>query len=148
MANGTAVVDLLRHRGALGSGQHRRPQFRQPVHRGLSGERHLDTNKEFQQKYLAAGGRNAVFNFPPAGTHSWGYWGAQLQAMKPDLQRVWASRRLPSLRSASGISRSISSSHRGRHVRGARQSPRGDSDPPWDTLGPLGSAERLNWLNE
>ncbi len=48
----------------------------------------LDTNKEFQKKYLAAGGRNAVFNFPPAGTHSWGYWGAQLQAMKPDLQRV------------------------------------------------------------
>jgi diacylglycerol O-acyltransferase/trehalose O-mycolyltransferase len=48
----------------------------------------LDTNKEFQKKYLAAGGRNAVFNFPPSGTHSWGYWGAQLQAMKPDLQRV------------------------------------------------------------
>ena len=48
----------------------------------------LDTNKEFRQKYLAAGGRNAVFNFPAAGTHSWGYWGAQLQAMKPDLLRV------------------------------------------------------------
>jgi len=48
----------------------------------------LDTNKEFQKKYLAAGGRNAVFNFPPAGTHSWGYWGAQLQAMKADMQRV------------------------------------------------------------
>ena len=48
----------------------------------------LDTNKEFQRKYLAAGGRNAVFNFPPAGTHSWGYWGAQLQAMKADIQRV------------------------------------------------------------
>lgn len=48
----------------------------------------LNTNKEFQQRYLAAGGRNAVFNFPPAGTHSWGYWGAQLQAMKPDLLRV------------------------------------------------------------
>lgn len=48
----------------------------------------LDTNKEFQRKYLAAGGRNAVFNFPPSGTHSWGYWGAQLQAMKGDLQRV------------------------------------------------------------
>jgi hypothetical protein len=30
---------------------------------------------------------------------------------------------------------------------GARQSPRGDSDPPADTFGPLGSAERLNWLN-
>ena len=48
----------------------------------------LDTNKEFQKKYLAAGGRNAVFNFPPSGTHSWGYWGAQLQAMKADMQRV------------------------------------------------------------
>jgi diacylglycerol O-acyltransferase / trehalose O-mycolyltransferase len=48
----------------------------------------LNTNKTFQQKYLAAGGRNAVFNFPPSGTHSWGYWGSQLQAMKPDLQRV------------------------------------------------------------
>ena len=48
----------------------------------------LSTNKEFQQKYLAAGGRNAVFNFPPNGTHSWGYWGAQLQAMKPDLVRI------------------------------------------------------------
>lgn len=48
----------------------------------------LNTNKEFQRKYQAAGGRNAVFNFPPSGTHSWGYWGAQLQAMKGDLQRV------------------------------------------------------------
>lgn len=46
------------------------------------------TNKEFQQKYIAAGGRNAVFNFPENGTHSWGYWGSQLQAMKPDLLRV------------------------------------------------------------
>jgi len=48
----------------------------------------LDTNKEFRQRYLAAGGRNAVFNFPASGTHSWGYWGAQLQAMKADIQRV------------------------------------------------------------
>jgi diacylglycerol O-acyltransferase/trehalose O-mycolyltransferase len=48
----------------------------------------ISTNKEFQQKYLAAGGHNAVFNFPTDGTHSWGYWGSQLQAMKPDLQRV------------------------------------------------------------
>ena len=48
----------------------------------------LSTNKEFQDKHLAAGGRNAVFNFPPNGTHSWGYWGAQLQAMKPDLVRI------------------------------------------------------------
>ena len=48
----------------------------------------LSTNKEFQQKYVAAGGRNAVFNFPKDGTHSWGYWGSQLQAMKPDLVRI------------------------------------------------------------
>ena len=48
----------------------------------------VNSNKEFQQKYLAAGGRNAVFQFPANGTHSWGYWGAQLQAMKPDLLRV------------------------------------------------------------
>ncbi|MXI82046.1 hypothetical protein GR254_24350, partial [Mycobacterium tuberculosis] len=32
-----------------------------------------------------AGGHNAVFNFPPNGTHSWEYWGAQLNAMKGDL---------------------------------------------------------------
>lgn len=48
----------------------------------------LATNKEFQEKYLAAGGRNAVFNFPKDGTHNWNYWGAQLQAMKPDLVRI------------------------------------------------------------
>src|ERR1700710_1527877 len=30
----------------------------------------IDTNKEFQKKYLAAGGRNAIFNFPTEGTHS------------------------------------------------------------------------------
>jgi diacylglycerol O-acyltransferase/trehalose O-mycolyltransferase len=48
----------------------------------------INTNKEFQKQYLALGGHNAVFNFPPDGTHSWGYWGAQLQAMKPDLIRV------------------------------------------------------------
>src|SRR6478672_2694871 len=29
---------------------------------------------------------------------------------------------------------------------GARQSPRGDSDPPEPTLGPFGMHERLNWL--
>jgi diacylglycerol O-acyltransferase/trehalose O-mycolyltransferase len=46
------------------------------------------SNKAFQKKYLAAGGSNGVFNFPANGTHTWSYWGAQLQAMKPDLQRV------------------------------------------------------------
>ena len=48
----------------------------------------LATNQEFQQKYQAAGGHNAIFNFPTNGTHSWGYWGSQLQAMKPDMLRV------------------------------------------------------------
>jgi diacylglycerol O-acyltransferase / trehalose O-mycolyltransferase len=48
----------------------------------------LETNKEFEKKYIAAGGRNAIFKFPENGTHSWGYWGAQLQEMKPDLLRV------------------------------------------------------------
>jgi diacylglycerol O-acyltransferase/trehalose O-mycolyltransferase len=43
-------------------------------------------NKKFQDAYNAAGGHNAVFNFPPYGTHSWEYWGAQLLAMKGDLQ--------------------------------------------------------------
>ena len=45
-------------------------------------------DRTFQQTYLAAGGTNGVFNFPNSGTHDWGYWGQQLQAMKPDLQRV------------------------------------------------------------
>jgi diacylglycerol O-acyltransferase / trehalose O-mycolyltransferase len=48
----------------------------------------LRTNKTFQENYIAAGGKNGVFNFPENGTHSWGYWGSQLQAMKPDIQRV------------------------------------------------------------
>jgi diacylglycerol O-acyltransferase/trehalose O-mycolyltransferase len=45
------------------------------------------SNMKFQDAYTAAGGHNAVFNFPENGTHSWEYWGAQLNAMKPDLQR-------------------------------------------------------------
>ena len=48
----------------------------------------LRTNKTFQEKYIAAGGKNGVFNFPEAGTHSWEYWGQQLKQMKPDIQRV------------------------------------------------------------
>ena len=46
------------------------------------------SNKTFQSKYLAAGGHNGIFNFPDNGLHTWEYWGPQLQAMKPDLQRV------------------------------------------------------------
>ncbi|UXA17864.1 esterase family protein [Mycobacterium sp. SMC-4] len=48
----------------------------------------LRTNKTFQEEYIAAGGKNGVFNFPANGTHQWAYWGQQLQQMKPDIQRV------------------------------------------------------------
>jgi diacylglycerol O-acyltransferase/trehalose O-mycolyltransferase len=48
----------------------------------------IRTNRTFQDNYIAAGGKNGVFNFPPTGTHDWGYWGAQLQQMKPDIQRA------------------------------------------------------------
>jgi diacylglycerol O-acyltransferase / trehalose O-mycolyltransferase len=47
----------------------------------------IDSNLAFRDAYFAAGGTNGVFNFPD-GIHSWGYWGQQLQQMKPDLQRV------------------------------------------------------------
>ncbi len=45
----------------------------------------IGSNKRFQDRYTAAGGRNATFQFPSSGNHSWAYWGAQLQALKPDL---------------------------------------------------------------
>jgi diacylglycerol O-acyltransferase / trehalose O-mycolyltransferase len=45
-----------------------------------------DSNIKFQDKYTAAGGHNATFNFPQYGTHNWAYWGAQLQAMIPDIK--------------------------------------------------------------
>ncbi len=48
----------------------------------------LRTNKSFKDNYIAAGGTNGVFNFPANGTHSWNYWGQQVQQMKPDIQRV------------------------------------------------------------
>ena len=48
---------------------------------------------KFQDAYNAAGGHNAVFNFTANGTHSWEYWGAQLNAMKGDLQSAWALHR-------------------------------------------------------
>jgi diacylglycerol O-acyltransferase / trehalose O-mycolyltransferase / mycolyltransferase Ag85 len=41
----------------------------------------------FQDAYTAAGGHNALFNFPDNGTHSWAYWNQQLVAMKSDIQR-------------------------------------------------------------
>jgi diacylglycerol O-acyltransferase / trehalose O-mycolyltransferase len=48
----------------------------------------LRTNLTWRDTYIAAGGHNAVFNFPDNGTHSWGYWGSQLNAMKPDIQKT------------------------------------------------------------
>jgi diacylglycerol O-acyltransferase/trehalose O-mycolyltransferase len=56
----------------------------------------LRTNETFQEQYIAAGGKNGVFNFPQSGTHSWGYWGQQLQQMKPDIQRVLGATPQPS----------------------------------------------------
>jgi diacylglycerol O-acyltransferase/trehalose O-mycolyltransferase len=46
------------------------------------------SNIKWQDAYNAAGGHNAVFNFDANGTHDWPYWGAQLHAMLPDLQRT------------------------------------------------------------
>ncbi|CAN5691365.1 alpha/beta hydrolase family protein [soil metagenome] len=46
----------------------------------------IRTNITFRDNYIAAGGKNGVFNFPDNGTHNWAYWGQQLQQMKPDLQ--------------------------------------------------------------
>jgi diacylglycerol O-acyltransferase / trehalose O-mycolyltransferase len=48
----------------------------------------LKSNQNFQNAYVAAGGNNATFDFPPTGTHTWGYWGQALLAMKPDIQRT------------------------------------------------------------
>lgn len=48
----------------------------------------LNSNVAFQQAYQAAGGHNATFNIDSNGVHSWGYWGAQLAAMKPDMQHT------------------------------------------------------------
>ena len=42
--------------------------------------------------------------------------------------------------------RSSSSQTRALPSDGARQSPRGESEPPAATFGPFGMAERLNWL--
>ena len=47
----------------------------------------VESNHTFVDAYVAGGGSNGVFNFP-AGIHSWGYAGQQLQQMKPDIQRT------------------------------------------------------------
>ncbi|SON58690.1 Diacylglycerol acyltransferase/mycolyltransferase Ag85B [Mycobacterium simulans] len=46
----------------------------------------LESNGAFRDAYTAAGGHNATFNLDSNGVHSWGYWNAQLVAMKPDIQ--------------------------------------------------------------
>jgi diacylglycerol O-acyltransferase/trehalose O-mycolyltransferase len=46
----------------------------------------LQSNQAFENAYKSAGGHNATFNLDANGVHSWGYWGAQLNAMKPDMQ--------------------------------------------------------------
>ena len=46
----------------------------------------FQSNVAFKDAYTAAGGHNATFNLDNNGVHSWGYWGAQLAAMKPDMQ--------------------------------------------------------------
>ncbi|WP_246133406.1 esterase family protein [Mycobacterium helveticum] len=48
----------------------------------------MDSNVAFKNAYLGAGGHNATFNIDQNGVHSWGYWGAQLSAMKPDMQHT------------------------------------------------------------
>ncbi|WP_276018564.1 alpha/beta hydrolase [Mycolicibacterium sediminis] len=50
------------------------------------------SNVDFQNAYVAAGGTNGTFNFPPDGTHSWPYWGQQLQQMIPDIQSTLGAR--------------------------------------------------------
>jgi diacylglycerol O-acyltransferase / trehalose O-mycolyltransferase len=48
----------------------------------------LQSNVAFRDAYTGAGGHNATFNLDNNGVHSWGYWNAQLVAMKPDIQRT------------------------------------------------------------
>ncbi|CAJ1507877.1 esterase family protein [[Mycobacterium] holstebronense] len=46
----------------------------------------MQSNVAFRDAYTGAGGHNATFNIDAAGVHSWGYWNAQLVAMKADMQ--------------------------------------------------------------
>jgi diacylglycerol O-acyltransferase/trehalose O-mycolyltransferase len=48
----------------------------------------LQSNTAFRDAYTGAGGHNATFDLDSNGVHSWGYWNAQLVAMKPDMQRT------------------------------------------------------------
>jgi diacylglycerol O-acyltransferase/trehalose O-mycolyltransferase len=51
----------------------------------------IDSNRAFEDAYIANGGKNGVFNFL-SGIHTWSHWGQQLQLMKPDLQRVLSAK--------------------------------------------------------
>ncbi|WP_067970507.1 esterase family protein [Mycolicibacter icosiumassiliensis] len=46
----------------------------------------MQGNAAFRDAYTGAGGHNATFNIDSNGVHSWGYWNAQLVAMRPDMQ--------------------------------------------------------------
>lgn len=46
----------------------------------------MQSNAAFRDAYTGAGGHNATFNIDSSGVHSWGYWNAQLVAMRPDMQ--------------------------------------------------------------
>lgn len=48
----------------------------------------MQSNVAFRDAYTGAGGHNATFNIDRSGVHSWGYWNAQLVAMKPDMQNT------------------------------------------------------------
>jgi diacylglycerol O-acyltransferase / trehalose O-mycolyltransferase len=54
---------------------------------GIIEQQAIGTNQAFRDKYIAAGGRNGVFNFE-TGWHTWAHWGQQLQLMKPDIQHA------------------------------------------------------------
>lgn len=46
----------------------------------------MQSNVAFRDAYTGAGGHNATFNIDSNGVHSWGYWNAQLVAMRSDMQ--------------------------------------------------------------
>src|SRR6185437_9842147 len=69
--------------------------------------------------------------------------------LRPDIDpgSQKGQRKAPNWAYTPGTFRSNSSSQtRALPSDGARQSPRGESEPPAATFGPLGIAERLNWL--
>src|SRR5919112_6223007 len=68
---------------------------------------------------------------------------ADLEGRKP-LTRGSAGR--PGDQTASGTRSSSASQTTASESLGARQSPRGESEPPEPTFGAFGTVERLNWL--